>query len=204
MKVILSIIKSIFGYFLQGLLYVVPVVVTVYVVVTVVGYVDDIIRSLPYFSHYSNGEYGLIGWGVAILVVLICIAGWIMPILLSTPIAGLMHRVLNSTPLVGIVYSSVRDLMSAFVGKKKKFGQPVMVSMDDVGIVHRLGFVTQDDMGKLAGDVANGMVSVYLPSSYGLLGDLIVVPRSKVKPIDANSADVMKFVVSGGVSKAAN
>lgn len=202
MKGILSVLKTIFGFFLQGLLYIVPIVVTVYVVVKAVGYVDNLIKSIPYFSDYI-GQQDIVICGVLILVVMVCIAGWLMPIVLSTPIAGLMHRVLNSTPLVGIVYSSVRDLMSAFVGKKKKFGQPVIVSLDDSGIVHRIGFVTQEDMQSIVGDVSVDMVSVYLPSSYGLLGELVLVPRDKVKPINGNSADIMKFVVSGGVSSSA-
>ena len=199
MKGLLSILKTIFGFFLQGLLYIVPVVVTVYVVIKVVRYVADLIHSIPYVSNYV-GQHDIIACGVVILIVLVCLAGWLMPIVLSTPIAGLMHRVLNSTPLVGIIYSSVRDLMSAFVGKKKKFGQPVIVSMDNMDIVHRIGFVTQEDMKSITGDVCGEMVSVYLPSSYGLLGDLIIVPRDKVRIIEGNSAEIMKFVVSGGVS----
>lgn len=191
-----EIIKKLVGYFLQGLLYIVPVVVTLYVTITAVKYIDELISSIPYISEHLEAR-GIPGLGLLTIVVLICIAGWIMPILLSTPIAGLMHRVLNTTPLVGIVYSSVKDLMSAFVGKKKKFGQPVLVNMDDSGILHRMGFVMQEEMAKMG---AEGMVAVYLPSSYGLLGDLIVVPRSKVKKLDDSSADVMKFIVSGGVT----
>lgn len=189
--------KKIIGYFLQGLLYIVPVVVTVYVTVSAVNYIDELLSSIPYFSERVESK-GIPGLGLAIIVILICLAGWLMPIFLSTPLAGLAQRFLNSTPLIGIIYSSVKDLMSAFVGKKKKFGQPVLVSLDDTGTVYRLGFITQENLSKLG---IHDMVSVYMPSSYGLLGDLVIVPCDKVTRLTEGSAEVMKFIVSGGVTK---
>lgn len=189
--------KKIIGYFLQGLLYIVPVVVTIYVVLTAIDYIDLLISKIPYFEEHVESR-GVPGLGVFIIVILVCLAGWLVPIFLSTPLAGIFHRALNSMPLVGVVYSSVKDLMSAFVGKNKKFDTPVLVSLDKDGIVQRLGFITADD---LSGLNAGGKVAVYMPSSYGLLGDLVIVPKDKVEKIDEKTADVMKFIVSGGVAK---
>ena len=158
--------------------------------------IDLLISKIPYFEEHVESK-GIPGLGIVVIVLLVCLAGWLVPILLSTPLAGIMHRVLNSTPLVGVVYSPVKDLMSAFVGKNKKFGTPVLVSLDADGVVQRLGFITSEDTSRLK---APGKIAVYMPSSYGLLGDLVIVPTDKVERLDENSADVMKFIVSGGVS----
>lgn len=189
--------KKIIGYFLQGLLYIVPVVVTIYVVLTAIDYIDLLISKIPYIEEHVESK-GIPGLGIFIIVILVCFAGWIVPILLSTPLAGIFHRILNSMPLVGVVYTSVKDLMSAFVGKNKKFDSPVLVSLDKDGIVQRLGFITADDLPTLHAD---GKVAVYMPSSYGLLGDLVIVPKDKVERLNEKTADVMKFIVSGGVAR---
>ncbi len=185
--------KKIIGYFFQGLLYIVPIIVPIYVIIALVRYADKVLDSIPYLSgHFSS-------WvGVVIIFVFTTIAGWLVPIMLKTPLAGLAHQLLNSMPLVNVIYSSVKDLMSAFVGQKRKFGTPVLVSMDNSGTMHRLGFITQEDLSKLG---IEGMVSVYMPSSYGILGDLVIVPANKVTRIEEGSADIMKFIVSGGVSQ---
>jgi uncharacterized membrane protein len=92
----------------------------------------------------------------------------------------------------------VKDLLSAFVGKERKFDKPVLVSLDSEGVLKRLGFITSEDLTDLG--IVN-KIAVYLPSSYGVLGELYIVPTDKIEIIDANSADVMKFIVSGGVTK---
>ena len=118
--------------------------------------------------------------------------------MITTPIAAFFSRMLEKAPLIKVIYSSVKDLLSAFVGKERKFDRPVLISLDSEGVLNRLGFITSDDLADLG---IKEMIAVYLPSSYGVLGELYIVPAGKVKPVDTNSAEVMKFIVSGGVTK---
>lgn len=189
--------KKYVSYFLQGLLYLVPIVVTLYVLVWTIRFADnliyDILRSLGLGSRFH-----IPGIGFVLVVVIVSTVGYVGPMLIKTPIVQLMHKVINSAPFLRIIYSSLKDLMSAFVGKNRKFGTPVLVSLDDSGTMHRLGFVTQENLKAL--DIEETMIAVMLPNSYGMLGDLVIVPRAKVKVINAHSADVMKFIVSGGVT----
>jgi uncharacterized membrane protein len=73
------------------------------------------------------------------------------------------------------------------------------VSLGAEGTVKALGFVTQES---LAGYGLAGHVAVYLPHSYNVTGNLIVVPAAQVEPISAGGADIMTFIVSGGVTGA--
>lgn len=176
--------KKILSYFLQGLLYTLPIVATVYVVYQAIVFIDGIIPvDIP-------------GLGIAVLVISITLIGFFGGLLISTRILK-MERLLDRIPLIKIIYSSVKDLLSAFVGKKKRFTEPVLVKME--GEVERLGFVTERDLSDLG--VTGDKIGVYIPFSYAVTGNLIIVPSKNVTPVDGNSADIMKFIISGGVTE---
>ena len=63
--------------------------------------------------------------------------------------------------------------------------------------VHKPGFITQKDVSKLG---LQGKVGIYFPHSYAFSGNLFFVDTDKVKPFPGNPADIMKFIVSGGVT----
>ena len=90
----------------------------------------------------------------------------------------------------------VRIIAEAFVGDEKKFSEPVLVEINEFG-VKKIGFLVQKDLTKIG---LPGEVAVYFPWSYSFAGQVIIVSAGKVKPLDRSAADVMKFVISGGVS----
>ncbi len=116
---------------------------------------------------------------------------------MGKPLFEMVEEWLMTIPLVSIIYSSIKDLMSAFVGDKKKFNTPIIVKLSDN--VFRLGFMTQDDLTVLG---EAGLVAVYFPHSYNFSGNSYLVPRENVRILkNVNSTEVMKFIVSGGVSE---
>jgi len=176
--------KKLLGYFLQGLLYLVPIAATIYVVVEAVILVDGMIPiKFP-------------GVGLLIILVVVTAAGFLGGTLIVRRILRL-ERLLDKVPLLKIIYTSVKDLLSAFVGKKKRFTEPVLVKME--GDVERFGFITQKDLTHLG--VSENKIGVYIPFSYAVTGNLIVVPKENVTPVDGSSADIMKFIISGGVTE---
>jgi uncharacterized membrane protein len=107
------------------------------------------------------------------------------------------ERALGKVPLVKLVYSSIKDLIGAFVGDRKSFNRPVSVRPFPESSVRMLGFVTRDSL--LALDLPDH-VAVYLPQSYNFAGSVFLVPRTLVEPLDVASSELMTFIVSGGVS----
>ncbi len=190
--------KKLIRYFFQGLLYITPVAVTVYVLAITFLWLDGLLRNLEIFNREPYSSFSFPGMGLLVIIILITLAGFIGQRLITTPIAVFFSRMLEKAPLIKVIYSSVKDLLSAFVGKERKFDKPVLVQMDKDGILNRLGFITSTDLTDLG---IKDKIAVYLPSSYGVLGELYIVPADKVKLLDPNSADVMKFIVSGGVTK---
>ena len=63
----------------------------------------------------------------------------------------------------------------------------------------RIGFITNEDLEKLK--INEGRVLVYIPHSYNFSGNLYVVEKKYITPIDASSSEVMKLIVSGGVAE---
>jgi uncharacterized membrane protein len=105
---------------------------------------------------------------------------------------------LKRLPLLNVIYSSINDLFTAFVGKEKKFTVPVRVCIDQQNNLWKIGFITEKNLVDFG---MKGMVAVYFPFSYSINGEMIMVPESDVIMVDLSPSEVMKFVVSGGVTK---
>jgi uncharacterized membrane protein len=177
--------KRILGYFLRGLLFVVPFALTAYIILLAVQFLDNIIPiDIP-------------GLGILFMFLIVTAVGYMTSIFLTRSIFEELEKIVFKIPLVNILYTSIKDLMSAFVGDKKKFSTPILVKLSDH--MSRLGFMTQDDLSPL-GEI--NMVSVYFPHSYNFSGNLYLVPRENVRVLkNVNSTEIMKFIVSGGVSQ---
>lgn len=177
--------KKISQYFLQGLLVLVPVAATVYVIYLIFTKIDGI------FS------FAMPGVGFLFTMALILVMGFVTSNLLANRLVLLVDRIFARLPLVTMIYTSIKDLLHAFVGDKKSFNKPVQVAIDADNKIHILGFITRDD---LQGFGIADSVAVYLPQSYNFAGNLIIVERSRVTPLAADPGAVMKLIVSGGVS----
>ncbi|HDR89504.1 MAG TPA: DUF502 domain-containing protein [Bacteroidetes bacterium] len=185
--------KRIGRYFLQGLLVVAPLGVTAYVVYVVFKFIDGLLSEWI----YSFLMVRIPGLGLVTIFLLITLLGFITQSILFRPVKKLMTRILKQFPLLKVIYSSIQDLLSAFVGKDKKFTYPVLVRVNNISNLHKLGFLTQKDLSRLG---KTELVAVYFPHSYNFSGELFLVPSGEVTPLDLPSAEAMKFIVSGGVT----
>jgi len=172
-----------FKYFLNGLLLISPVAITVYVIYLVLTTLDGLI------------DFGIPGLGLLVSVTSIALIGYLGANLLMGPFLSFIESLLTKAPFIKFIYTSIKDLMEAFVGDKRKFNQPVMVEMGE-GLL-KPGFMTQEDMAFLG---YPGFVAVYQPHSYNFSGNVYLADAKKVHKVDTNATDFMKFIVSGGVT----
>ena len=176
------------NYFFRGLIVLAPAVITIYVFWLVISAVDRWM-GLP-----------IPGAGVVVTIVLITLFGFLTSSVLARWVVTLVDGLFNRLPLVRLLYSSTRDLLNAFVGEKRRFDKPVVVSTSADGIEKAFGFVTQEAMGRFGLD---DHLTVYLPFSYTFTGVIRIYPKSHVRPLATDSSELMAFVVSGGVTEAA-
>jgi len=137
------------------------------------------------------------GLGLVIIVFILILVGVIGQTFIARPFKYLFKRFIDKTPLLKVVYSTFNDLFSAFVGKERKFNKPVLVLVNNLSNLQKLGFVTEEDLSRLN---ETEKVAVYFPHSYNFSGELFIVPKEHISPVDINAAEVMKFIVSAGVS----
>jgi uncharacterized membrane protein len=186
--------KKLVRYFIQGLLTAAPLFITFYILAILFNKVGSVLNTLGITVHpYVDPLIGF--FGVIIVVILI---GILASSIVFQSIMMVIDRTIERTSFIKTIYSSVKDLLSAFLGSKKKFDKPVLVLVNKETGNQQLGFITQTDMSELS--ISEGKVAVYMPHSYAFSGVLLISPKENVTPLNAASAQVMKFIVSGGVT----
>lgn len=176
----------------------VPLVVTFLVIYKIIIWVDSLLPFQIPVHIPGIADLDVPGLGILTIVVGITLFGYFASHLVANPFFLFVERLLEKTPLLKIIYSSVKDLIEAFVGEKKRFNQPVLVTVNKDANVQRIGFITQNDLTQLG--LSGNKMAVYLPFSYGFNGQLVIVPAENVEKIDASGTEMMKFVISGGVT----
>ncbi|OYU96334.1 MAG: hypothetical protein CFE21_08020 [Bacteroidetes bacterium B1(2017)] len=174
--------RKLLSYFLKGLLITLPIYATYRIIRSLMESLDAVLLlETP-------------GLGGIIVIGTITFMGFIGSTLITRPIIDLLDDFFSNIPFVKTIYTSVKDLIEAFVGEKKKFSKPVIVELSPG--IYKPGFITQDDLAQLN---LPGILAVYMPHSYAFSGNLFFIESSKIKPFDGDSSNLMKFIISGGV-----
>ncbi len=180
-----KILNRLINYFLKGLLISIPLAATASIIYWLFETIDGFL-----------GKDHVPGLGIVIILSIIISIGWIGSSYIFKPFIDWFDDWLEKTPGIKFLYSSVKDIMEAFVGEKKKFSKPVLVELGSEGI-YKVGFITKNDLTSIG---LPGFSGVYFPKSYGFVGDLYFVRNEKIKPLNANPTEVFKMIVSGGVT----
>ncbi|MFN7094833.1 MAG: DUF502 domain-containing protein [Burkholderiales bacterium] len=178
-------LNSLLTYFIRGLLLIVPFALTGYIISLALNWIDGLVKiKIP-------------GLGLAILLSAITLFGYLASSWMVRSLFDWIEKLLIKIPLINLIYTSLKELMAAFVGNKKKFDKPVLVTLNWQEQIFKLGFITQSELQQL--DLP-GKVAVYLPHSYNFSGELCIIPKENIQPLALSGTEVMKFIVSGGVA----
>ena len=189
-----KLVKGFVNYFFKGLLFLAPIAITIWAILELFYLIDGLLQG--FIDKYIGMH--IPGLGLLILLLLITFIGFIGSTIIFRPLVTYFDKLMARAPLIKIIYTAVKDLVSAFVGQKKRFTEPVLVQLDSASNIEKLGFITNKDLSVIG--ISNEKVAVYLPHSYAWSGNLIIVSNKYVKPIQASSTEVMKFIISAGVT----
>ena len=181
------------NYFLQGLLYIAPISIVIYIVYALFNFMDNILQNLL----IDLFGIKIPGLGLLILVIFIIFIGFIGNTFIANPLKKVAKNIIEKIPFLKFIFDAFDDLIAVFVGKDKKFNKPVLVKININSDIEKLGFITDDNLDFLEN---NDKVAVYFPHSYNFSGELFIVPKANIKPITIKSSELMKFIVSGGVT----
>ena len=192
-------VKSIYNIFLKGLLTILPLAVTIYLLIWLGQGLESILGGA--LRYVLPAHWYLPGTGVVVGLVLVFLIGLLLQALVVRKVWGWGEALLNKVPVISDVYSSVRQVMAYLSGSESpQTDQVVMLTLP--GSATRLiGLVTRDDFS----DAPPGMgdddtVAVFLPWSYQLGGFTVYVPRSMTEPIDLSPQEAMRWALTGGVT----
>lgn len=197
--------RKLFRIFLQGLIILAPISITIWTVIALFNWIDGI---LPNFVHglipsmVPIDQWGspkrIPGLGFVVVIAIVLFVGYISPSFIVSRLVDLADKLLERTPGIKLIYSTIKDFFEAFAGDKRKFSKAVLVSIEAPD-VWRIGFITQEESHEFG---LQEYVTVYLPQSYAFAGHLYFVKRERVRILtDVSSADAMKFAISGGVTE---
>ena len=185
MKTDQPIINRLVLYFFRGFLLVIPLGATLYLISWVLRKIDGFVSlSIP-------------GLGMCIVVASITLLGYIGTTIMVKSVFGFTEALIKKVPFIRALYSYLKDFTSAFVNSKGKFNKPVIILMNKVTPIYRIGFITRDSLEVLS---MPNHVAVYLPNAYDLAGILIMVSPELVTPLELPGSEVMKFNFSGGLT----
>jgi uncharacterized membrane protein len=185
------------AYFFRGLLFIAPLGITVLILFSAFDFVDSLGRIQFESWTDPNKKIFIPGLGFLIVVGGTAFVGVLFTKILPLTIQGWMEDKLTNLPVVKIFYTATKDLISAFLGEKKKFTTGVLVTINYQPVVKKIGFLTQENL-----DVFHlpDMVSVYCPHGYAISGQTFIVSKKDVEILDIPSTELMKMAISGGVS----
>lgn len=167
--------KKLTKYFFEGLLFLAPLVATIYVIYLVFVKIDRLFKF----------ETPCLGFAFTIL--LITAIGFIASNFFTRWLVLLVDKIFRRLPLVKMIYTSIKDLIGAFVGEKKGFNKPVLATLLPGSNIQVIGFVTQENLDNLG---LTDKVAVYLPQSYNFAGNLIILFQKNRSPLSMQTAGV--------------
>jgi uncharacterized membrane protein len=197
--------RNLLKLFLQGLLILAPISITIWTVISAFNWIDGILPNLVYSvapkllgTDPSGLPRRIPGLGFVVFIGIALLVGYISPSFIVSRLVDFAESVLERTPGIKFIYSTIKDFFEAFAGNKRKFTKSVLVCVaaEDVW---QVGFITQEELDEF--DLKD-YVAVYVPQSYAFAGHLYFVKRHRVRVLtDISSADAMKFAISGGVAE---
>ncbi|MDW8190949.1 MAG: DUF502 domain-containing protein, partial [Pseudobdellovibrionaceae bacterium] len=181
----------------RGLVTLIPLVLTFYLIATVIKLLESLLKNVLTLV-LPESEY-VPGLGLIFSLVFIYAFGLLLNYYVIRKFVQFGERQLLKIPLVKAIYSPLRDIVQLFSKNNRQFGKPVWVELDQLGF-KAFGLVTREDFSDLGIDrVTKDMVTVYIPLSYQLGGYTFLVPKNKLTPIDLPVEKAMSLAITGWI-----
>ncbi len=186
--------------FLQGLIAILPIALTVYLIYWLAAFAESVLGKAMRFvigdTYYVPGSGVLAGFLITLGI------GVLLRIWLFRRVFSLGETLLQKIPGIKSLYGSIRDMVGLFdASKQREFDKTVMVAPLADENVRLMGLVTREDFRDLPEGIGDEQtIAVYLPMSYQLGGFTVMVPKAKIRPVDMRVDQAMQFILTAAVS----
>jgi uncharacterized membrane protein len=189
------------GYFIAGVLAVVPLSITVYAIGLLLRNGDRIFALIPRrFNPETFIPFPIPGLGAVLVLLCILIIGVLVKNYVGGRIIELGERIVYQIPLVRPIYAAIKQLLTAiFSQSDSSFKRVVLVEYPRRGI-YALGFVTGVSTGEVQEATRERMINVFLPTTPNpTSGFYLLVPEKDTISLSMGVEDAFKLLISGGL-----
>lgn len=193
------------GNFLAGLIVIAPIGFTMWIINSIIGWIDGwVLPLIPYNYHFA--EYigiNLKGLGVMFFLVFTVLVGWVAKGILGRTFLRVGENLVDRTPIVRSVYSGIKQIAETVLSSRdSSFEKACLIEYPRKGI-WAIAFVASDSRGEIAEknpDKQNQLVSVFIPTTPNpTSGFLLFIPKSDIKYLDMTIEEAAKLVISAGL-----
>lgn len=188
-------------YFITGLLVLVPLFITVWVLSGLIGVMDKSLLLLP-VDWRPQAQFGLEipGMGALLTLLIIFVTGLVATNFFGRHVIRLWEAMLARVPVVKSIYASVKQVSDTlFSDSGNAFRQAVLVQFPRQG-AWTIAFVTGHPGGDVANHLQGDYVSIYVPTTPNPTGGyFLMMPRAEVIDLDMSVDEALKYIISMGV-----
>lgn len=185
--------RTISLYFVKGLLVLLPLMGTFYVLAFVYSKIAGV-GSAILFPMLGRELPGI---DFLFVVVAVCIIGAVANWWIGRKILAFVEEFIMRMPGIKNIYTTIKDALKSLAGEQKKFDTVVMVSLSEK--IYRLGFLTVKE-GPFKEFKNQDLVGVYFPQTLQVAGDMYWVPRECVTVVDLPVDKALRLIISGGAT----
>jgi uncharacterized membrane protein len=182
--------------FFKGLIVVLPITLTFYLLIWASYKIESLFGSA---LEMLLGKWLYIpGLGIAVTLLFIFLVGVLVNNYVTGRFFSWLTRTLEKVPLIKVIYNPLKDLMALLPGRSSEKTKPqkvVLVPLEQMG-VEVLGLVTREELDELPGE---NLISVYVPLSYMLGGITVLIAKDKVKKVDMPVDQALKLSVTAWI-----
>ena len=189
--------------FLTGLVVLIPIVLTVYLVWSVITFIDKVIIPIipPKYNPLELFEIYIPGLGVILFLIVTTFIGSLASGFIGRQTINLGEKILLRTPIVSTVYNSIKQIIQAvFKPDGTNFKQPCLVEYPKKG-VWAVAFISTETFGEIKEKINQGsLVTVFLPTTPNpTSGFMLFVPKDDIIILDMSVEDAAKLIISAGL-----
>ncbi len=192
---------SLKNYFLTGLLVILPVFVTVYVIWLLIRAMDVVLKFIP--AKYLPETYlpfHIPGLGLILVIIIIFAVGLLFRNLAGRRVVHFWENIVDRIPLVRIIYTGVKQLLeSFFIQKNQAFKRVALLEYPRRG-TYVIGFITGESKGEVQSKTNKNMMNVFVPTTPNpTSGFYILIPEDELIILNMTVEDAFKLIISGGI-----
>jgi uncharacterized membrane protein len=181
-------------YFLSGLIVVVPISITIYILIIVIKFTDKLYPT-SYLSFYFPG------FGIIITLCIILLVGIVTTNIIGKRFISIGERIIARIPMVKAIYHSIKQIAEAiFSTEDKGFRRVVLIEYPRKG-VFAMAFVTGITRGEVQEKTDKKVLNVFVPTTPNpTSGFYLMVPEDEVTELSITPEEAFRLIVSGGMA----